>query len=207
MFRSMRYLAATALVVILAGCASGGSRPVSAPFVKEPFLESEGMALDASPPRNGVGVYFIPTARFGIGIVLRNRSDRTVVVTNVRAVEPRDSATDQIGTHLLLWQLPSCRGTPSPCAGTGFELKPFATAAPHPVSVDAGKDVAVALGFRITPCPAAPVARTAAPSAVTVTFRVPGESPQQQTLSLGSARLLLRSSATCSVSRSATDTK
>jgi len=193
----MRYLAAAALAILLAGCGGARSRPLSAPFVKAPFVQQEGMALDAKSSGHGVGVYFIPTAKIGIGIVLRNRSDSPVVVTNVRAVEPRDTVIEQIGTHLLSFQLPSC-STGISCAGAGFGLNPFAGTAPRPVSVDAGKEVAVALGFRVSGCPARPVRRTAAPSAVAVTFHVRGKPPKQQTLPLGYARLLLRS-ATCSV--------
>jgi hypothetical protein len=195
----VRYLAVASLAIVLAGCGSARPHPVAAPFVKEALLESAGEP-DIGSSRDGAGelVRFMPHAEFGIGIVLDNRSGEEIVVTQVRAVEPQDSVTRQIGTLLQPWRRPTCPPGAFSCPFAGFELRPFATAAPQPVRVEAGKTISVALGFRLAGCAAAPVAADSAPSRVAVTFHVGNGPPQRQTLGLGSARLRLTGAA-CSV--------
>jgi hypothetical protein len=186
----VRALFGATAVLCLVACAGGpvrAVRSVSAPFVKQGLLESTG-AADIGSPRHGGGelIRFIPRAEFGIGIVLENGSDRGVI-------EPTGTPVHQIGTILRPWQPFTCPPG-AMCPFHAFGLRPF-DATPRRLEVGAGKEVAVALGFRLSACTAVPLAVPPAPSDVLVTFRVPGAPTQRQQLSLGSARLLVRGGA------------
>ena len=96
----------------------------------------------------------------------------------------------QLGTILRRWQPFVCPPGVF-CPVHVFELRPF-DAVPRPVGVEPGKELAVALGFRLSACTAAEAVTPRAPSEMLVTFRLPGGASQRQIVPLGSARPLVR---------------
>jgi hypothetical protein len=185
----VRVLLAAVAALCLVACGSGTVRLTSAPFAKDPLLESTGRPDVGSAPGGGELVRFIPRAAFGIGIVFRNTSHEALVVTDVSVAEPPHSQVHQIGTTLLAWKPFTCPPGAFSCPFHGFELRPF-TARPHPITVDPGNELAVALGFRLGSCTAHSASR-AAPSRGVIVFRAPGEKMRRQAFRLGTARLRL----------------
>ena len=189
----VRYLAVAAAALSLVACGSSyrATRPVTAPFVKEPLSVAGGRpVVGSSSERPGLTLDYGPNQRFEIGIAVDNDSRATVVVTRVRALEPARTLVRQVATVLTLWDPPKCR-TPS-CPFRGFPITPLPTTALQPVKLGPGQRVGVGLDFMLQPCSAVPTARRAAPSRIEVTFHVPGGRTKRQILHLGWSSLLLR---------------
>src|SRR5205085_11666216 len=107
--RRRRLVASLALAAAgLTGCGGGGHES-RAPLVKLDSLESGGWPVLASAP-NGLTLRFIERTRFGIGIVLRNRSGRSVTILAAGTPEPVGALVHQIGTRLVPWNPPPCTG-------------------------------------------------------------------------------------------------
>src|SRR4029077_14243196 len=108
---------------------------------------------------SGATVHFIPHARFQVGLELGNLFDRTVIVTNVRAVEPPHSFVHQTGTSLLHWHVPQqvCSSN-FECMPVveGFNSQPMtSTALPRPLEVKPGNGewrLGVQLDYRTGTC-------------------------------------------------------
>ena len=90
--------AVTGTVLALGAAATG--RPASSPFGSIEGSQGAGEVVTGSV------VHFHPNAHFWVGFGLANLSDRTVVVTDVQALEPPHSFVQQTGTALLHWQVP-----------------------------------------------------------------------------------------------------
>ena len=106
--RRRRLVASLALAAAgLTGC--GGGHESRAPLVKLDSLESGGWPVLASAP-TGLTLRFIERTRFGIGIVLRNRSGRSVTILDAGTPEPVDALVHQIGTRLVPWNPPTLLG-------------------------------------------------------------------------------------------------
>ena len=190
--RSRRLAASLALAVAgLAGC--GGGHEPQAPLVKLDSIESGGWPLLASGPR-GLTVRFIERTRFGIGIVLRNRSGRSVRIVDALTVEPVGSLVRQIGTRLVPWNPPRCSGSRS-CPAFGFLRSSYGAVQPAAVTVAPGHGVGVQLNYRLASCSAVPFAKRDTARTLEVDYRYGNGRVRSQSLPLRSARLLMRTPA------------
>jgi len=162
---------------------------VAAALVLVPAVFSGGYPVLASGP-SGVTLRYIPNQPFAVGIVLRNRSGSALEVEDVLAVEPLGTLVHQIGTRLLPWNPPPCPKNAS-CPGPMLQLSPFTAATPKPRRVAAGRSIAAVLDYRLGSCSAVPLASSASPRAIVVTYAVGGTQHTEQ-LALGGAALLLR---------------
>ncbi len=73
--------------------------PVAAPFVQRNATQAAGAAVVAAG-KTGVTLRVVPDSRFGLMVVLKNRTHRQLMLEDVRAVVPRRSFVRQLGTHL-----------------------------------------------------------------------------------------------------------
>src|SRR3954447_19611462 len=101
-------LAVVSSGTVVSGC---GARETSvrAPFAKVSFTEAGGWAVMGSGP-SGITLRFVPSTSFGIGIVLRNRSDVKVTLLDVTALAAPTGLVQQQGTTLSSWNPPRCSG-------------------------------------------------------------------------------------------------
>jgi hypothetical protein len=169
----------------------------AAPLVKEDSVEAGGRPVLGSSP-SGVTLRFIERGRFGIGIVLRNRSHRSLTVVDARTVEPLDGLVHRVGTRLLPWNPPPCSGMHS-CPVIAFLQPSYGVVQPVPVEVGPGRSVGVQLNFRLGRCDAVPFASPAPTRLLDVTYRYEGEeASRHESIPLRSARLRLGRPARCS---------
>ncbi len=142
-------------------------------------------------------VHFHPNAHFWVGFGVANLSDRTVIVTNVRAVEPRHSFVHQTGTALLHWHVPPpCPPRTNDCYMSqveGFDSQPVtATGPPRPLEVESGNGewrLGVQLDFVTGTCAELTSPSAKSPSHLLVTFHVPNGPIERETVRLGRYRL------------------
>jgi hypothetical protein len=157
--------------------------------VKSERLEAGGRPVLAAAP-SGLTLRFIERGRFGIGIVLRNTSRRSLTVVDVRTPASPRSLVNQVGTRLVPWDPPPCRG--GRCLPRGFLRTTYGAGRPVPVKVAPGQGVGVQLNYRLESCAAVPLASAAAAKQLEVTYRDGNGRLRRQALPLGSARLRLR---------------
>jgi hypothetical protein len=181
-----------AAVLALAGAATGcgGAHHAVAPFVKENSTEAGGRPVLSSSP-TGLTMRFIPSTPFGVGIVVRNRGQEALAIVGVHAIAPPQSLVHQIGTRLVPWNPPPCKGAHS-CPAFGFLREPYARDSPRPLRLGAGKAAGVQLDFLLGTCGEVPFASPAPIREVQVDYRYGNGALHRQSLALGSAKLLLR---------------
>jgi hypothetical protein len=158
--------------------------------VEESSTEAGGWPVLESSP-TGLTLRFIPSTPFGIGIVVRNRAQEALAIVDVHVVAPPQSLVHQIGTRLVPWNPPPCRGNHS-CPAFGFLREPYTPASPQPLRVAAGKAAGVQLDFRLGTCGEVPFASPASIREVQVDYRYGNGAVRRQSLALGAAELLLR---------------
>lgn len=146
---------------------------------------SGGYPVLGSGP-NGVTLRYIPNQPFGIMVAIRNRSDRPLVVRDVRALEAAGTLVHQIGTRLEPWKPPVCTGNHS-CPMYAPPFGPYVARTPKPLRVAAGKSFGAELDFRLGGCGEVPFAAPAAPRVIDVVY-----DGGEQALPLGGARPVLR---------------
>jgi hypothetical protein len=150
---------------------------------------SGGYPVTGSGP-TGVHLRYIANQPFGIAVFLKNRSGGSVVVEDVRAVEPPQTLVHQIGVRLHAWKPPACpRGASCPFRAPPFG--PFTPASPRPVRVRPGAQTAVELDFRLGACSELPFASPSDPASIDVRYRTGGRQ-LHEILPLGGARPVLR---------------
>jgi hypothetical protein len=147
-------------------------------------------ALGGGP--QGTVIRFIERTPLGVGVVLHNRSRRSVTVVDVRALDPPRTLVHQIGTRLVSWNPPSCPPRVMGCIASTFFRASYGAVRPLPVTAAPRKDVGVQLNFRLGSCRDVPLASPAAAQAVVVDYRFGRGRLRHETLSLRSARLRLR---------------
>lgn len=171
-----------------AGC--GGDRDSDAPLVKSDSLEVGGRPVLGSAP-SGLTLRFIERGRFGIGIVLRNTSHRSLTVVDVRTPDPLRGLVHQVGTRLVPWNPPRCPR--HRCLVSTYLHTVYGESRPEPVTVAPGKAVAAQLNYRLDSCAAVPLASAAAAAKqLDVAYRYGTGRLRRQALPLGSAQLRLR---------------
>lgn len=180
---------AVSLGTVATACGTRDS-PLRAPFAKVSFTESGGWAVMASGP-NGITLRFVPKTAFGVGIVLRNRSDARVTLLDVETPSAPTALVQQVGTTLARWNPPRCPGTHS-CPAIGFLRGPYRAARSSAVSIRPGGEAAVQLNFRMLGCDALPLAAPGAPNRIEISYRVGSGAVSSEELPLGSAKLNLR---------------
>jgi hypothetical protein len=148
-----------------------------------------GYPVTESGP-SGIHLRYIAGQPFGIGIFLKNRSREPLVVEDVRVAEPPLTLVHQIGTRLHPWTPPVCSGNHS-CPFRSPPFGPFGAAAPRPVRVEPGGQVAVELDYRLGACSEVPFAAPVSPRTIDVRYRV-GPRQLHAVLPLGGARPVLR---------------
>lgn len=172
--------------VVLASSATSG-RPTSSPFGSIESSEGAGDVVTGSIVR------FHPNAHFWVGLGLANLSDRTVIVTNVQAVEPPHSFVHQTETALLNWQVPPCPTTSCMPEFEGFTPQPVtATKPPRPLEVKPGSRewlLGVQLDFVTGTCAELTSPTAKSPSRLRITFHVPNGPTEHETVRLGMYRL------------------
>ena len=140
-------------------------------------------------------VHFHPNAHFWVGLGLANLSDRTVIVTDVQAVEPPHSFVHQTGTALLHWHVPPpCPAHANDCVQPqGFDSQPVtASGPPRPLEVEPGSGewrLGVQLDFVTGTCAELTWATATSPSRFLITFHVPNGPTERETVPLGRYRL------------------
>jgi len=145
----------------------------------------------------GATVHFVPNAHFQVGLELANLSDRTMIVTNVRAVEPPHSFVHQTGTALLHWYVPPPCKSRNACmpAAEGFNSQPItSTAPPRPLEVKPGNGewrLGVQLDYRTGTCAELSAANRQSASRLLITFHAPNGPTQHESVPLGIYRLHL----------------
>ena len=172
----------------LGGC--GGGHEPHAPLVKLDSIEAGGWPVLSSDP-SGLTVRFIERTRFGIGIVLRNRSGRSVTIVDARTLEPVASLVHQVGTRLVPWNPPRCAGGRG-CPAFGFLHSSYGAVRPVALTVAPGKGAAVQLNYRLDACGAVPFATRETARTLEVHYRYGNGTMRRQSLPLRSARLLMR---------------
>lgn len=178
-------LGATGAVLALS---TSSGRPTSSPFGSIDGSQGAGEVVTGSI------VHFHPNAHFWVGFELANLSDRTVIVTNVRAVEPRHSFVHQTGTALLHWQVPPpCPANSCMPQAEGFTPQPVtATGRPRPLEVKPGNTewrLGVQLNFVTGTCTELTSPTAKSPSRLLITFHVPNGPTQRESVPLGKHRL------------------
>jgi hypothetical protein len=179
---------ATGAALFLSGAASG--RPASSPFASIEGFQGSNSTILAGSSANVLRINFHPNARFAVGLELPNLSDRTVIVTDARLVEPRRSVIRQTGTSLLHWYVPPPRPCSFDCVSAeGFTFQPVtATAPPRPLVVKPGRgewQLGVQIDYRIGSCAVLSSPRSPSPSRMVVSFHVPRGPAEHETISLG----------------------
>ena len=145
----------------------------------------------------GATVHFVPNAHFQVGLELANLSDRTMIVTNVRAVEPPHSFVHQTGTALLHWYVPPPCKSRNACmpAAEGFNSQPItSTAPPRPLEVKPGNGewrLGGQLDYRTGTCAELSAANRQSASRLLITFHAPNGPTQHESVPLGIYRLHL----------------
>lgn len=183
---SRRMVGFLGLVVLTAGC--GGARESGPPLAKLPSVEAGGLPLLGSAP-SGIGVRFVERGRFGVGLVLRNRSHRRVTVVDARPLDPLGTLVHHVGTRLVPWNPPPCSGLG--CPMYGFLRASYGGVRPEPLAVAPGRSVGVQLNYRLGACAEVPFASSAAARLLEVDYRLGRGGVRRETLPLGSARLRL----------------
>jgi hypothetical protein len=178
--------AVTGTVLVLGAAAT--SRPASAPFGSIEGSQGAGEVVTGSI------VHFHPNAHFWVGFGLANLSDRTVIVTNVQAVQPPHSFVHQTGTALLHWHVPPpCPANECMPEAEGFGAKPMtATGPPRPLEVKPGNGewrLGVQLDFLTGTCTELTSPTAKSPFQLLITFHVPNGPTQRQAVRLGRYRL------------------
>jgi hypothetical protein len=197
--RRRRVVLATLLLVVALGATGGvlalraaSGRPASSPFGSIESSQGAGeLAL-------GALVRFHPNARFETGLELPNLSDRPVIVTDVRVLEPPHSFIHQTGTALLHWRVaqPDCSSNLGcmPTAG-GFNPQPLtATAPPRPLEVKPGNGkwtLGVQFDFRVGSCGELTSPNRQSPADLVVFFHEPNGPPEHQAVRLGAYKFHL----------------
>jgi len=139
---------------------------------------------------------FVPSAPFGVGIVLHNESSQPVTLTNVRAVIPANSVMRQLGTRLVAFN-PVCR-TPS-CPAPGFlDSRHYGAMRPSALQIAPGKAAGVQLNFGFLGCPQARQASLRDVGQIEATYRDPAGAIIRQRLGLGGSTLKINTRHLCS---------
>lgn len=178
-----------AAAAVSAGCA--GARESAAPLARTDWVAAGGLAAMSAEP-SGLGLRFIERGRFGMGIVLRNRSRLPVTVVDVATSQPASSLIHQIGTRLVPWDPPPCPTNARGCPGLSFLRPPYAAVRPVAVSVAPGETVAVQLNYQLGICGVELPGSSTSAHLLDVAYRYGKGTVRHETLELGSASLLLR---------------
>ena len=185
----MRFVWIGALSLLLAGAAAAASSQ-HAPLRLGGMLESRGAVDLGSAPGKGELLRFIPFGQFELGLLLRNTSRGTLVVTNARLLEPRRTLVHQIGTRFHPWHVFKCPPG-AMCPAHGFPLK-GGPARPRPFSVAVGKYLGVELDLRLGSCAEIPGANPAPITRLRVSFRTATGVTGRRVFALDGAELHLR---------------
>lgn len=198
--RRMRHLTAVVLALFLAvvGTAASAERATTyVPIAVESGLWANG-SVDAGDGSNGVLVRFFPKRRFAVGMVLRNRADRAVVVTRARLIEPRRTLLHQTGARFHPYAPPDCSPYIYGCPGTSFDIGSGAAHHPQPFRIAAGKYVGVELDLREGSCSSVRTARGRPITRLRVTYHKVGRPTRHGVLVLHEAlRLRMPKPAEC----------
>src|SRR5438034_11772392 len=117
--RAVSRTAALVLALVVVGGCGGPAGPVS-PFTRLGTTETHGWpVLGVGPP--GVTLRFIPDTPFAVGIVLRNRSRRTLTIVGIRTRELPRTLVRQVAVGVVPYRPPRCGGRHS-CLFAGFPL-------------------------------------------------------------------------------------
>jgi hypothetical protein len=194
--RAKRRRVVIAAVLVIAIGATGAAlvssvssgRPTSSPFGSIEGSQGAGEVVSGSV------VHFHPNAHFWVGLGLANLSDRTVIVTDVQAVEPPHSFVHQTGTALLHWFVPpSCLANSCMPEAEGFTPQPVtATALPRPLEVKPGNGewrLGAQLDFVTGTCAELTSPTAKSPSRLLITFHVSNGPTEHETVPLGKYRL------------------
>lgn len=103
----MRALLPVAALAALASCGGGSSARLVDPLGGDGSLAAGGSAVGSVSP-NGVEIHFVESSLFGIGLVYRNTSKRSLTVVGAEVVPPLHSIVRQVGTTLTSWNPPPC---------------------------------------------------------------------------------------------------
>jgi hypothetical protein len=183
--------------VASAGCASSGpGASAPAPRVLRAFVtQDSGQAAGESviaAGKAGVVVRPAPGGRFGLLVVLRNRTHRQLTIEDVRAVVPQGSVVRQLGTHLA----PFFRCHPY-CPRHQVLHGPFGAGRPAPVWVRPTRAAQAELTFGFGDCSSLRNASVAPVTRAVVVYRTRrGGRKFRQTLALRSSQLSVRRTGT-----------
>ena len=184
-----------AFAALSAGC--GGKEAAPPPFAKDDSVVAGGAPLLGTSP-DGLTMRFVEQGRLGIGIVLHNRADRPVTVLDVRTLEPPRSLVQQVGTRLVPWNPPPCKGR---CPFLTFFLSSYDAVKPDPVEVGPNGGLGVQLNYVVGSCSGLPFGAAESADAIDIHYRVGNGPVRRQSLPLGSARLRPRPPAPADCSR------
>jgi hypothetical protein len=158
--------------------------------VKGSSVEAGGLPVLGSSPA-GLTLRFVAGGRFGVGVVLRNRSSRAVTIVDARTVDPLDGLVHQTGTRLVPFDPPPCDGRHS-CPAFGFLHSSYGPGRPSPLTIGPGKAAGVQLNYRLGTCDAVAFASAATARLLDVAYRYESGGLRREALPLGSARVRLR---------------
>jgi hypothetical protein len=184
---SARFLLLAFASLGLCAAGAGATRPALA---KEPSLEAGGYPVLGSAP-NGLTLRFIDGARFGIGLVLRNRSGRQLTLIDAQIAETPNGLIHQLGTRIVPWNPPHCPRN-AHCPAFVFLRSPFGSAKANPFALKPRASAGVQLNLQLGHCAAVPLASFEPLRFVDVAYRRNGQTVRRERLALGSATLMLR---------------
>lgn len=191
------FFAIVALVGLIAtGCGAGAPQAtpvaahglVSAPFVQRNATQAAGAAVVAAG-KAGVTLRVVPDSRFGLMVVLKNRTHRQLVLEDVRAVVPHGSFVRQLGTHLA----PFFQCKPF-CPRHIVMHGPFGAERPVAFQVHPLRSAQAQLDFAFAGCGALQNASTEPITHAIVVYRNPNGRTFRETIALTSGRLNLPAS-------------
>lgn len=177
------------LAVILPLVACGSAARVTSPFSLEDGAEAGGWSVLQLGP-SGTVLRFVPSTRFGLGIILRSRAKTAITLVDARTVDPLGTLVHNDGAVLRPWNPPPCSGGRS-CPAVGFLHGPYRATTPTPIVVQPGRQAAVQLNFRVSGCSAVPTSSAAAAQMIVVSYETDGRQGQQ-IIPLRSQRMRMR---------------
>ena len=186
------FLATLVLVgLVSAGCGAAAQQadPVAAharipaAFAMRDLTQAAGTAV-RSKGRTGVSLRAVPGSRFGLMLVLRNRTHRQLTLEDVRAVVPPGSFLRQLGTQLGPYF--QCK----PYCPRHLVLRgPFGVERPAAVPVRPTRSAEAQLNFAFAGCDALQSASTTPITRAIVVYRDPRGRTFRQSIALSSSQL------------------
>jgi len=186
--------------VAAAGCGGGARQAapvashsvVGSAFVRQQKGSQAAGSAVLGSGKTAVSVRALPNGRFGLMVVLENRTHKQLVLQDVHAVVPQGSFVRPLGVHLSPYF--QCK----PNCSRHFVMRgPFGAERTASVPVRPTHAAEAQLDFAVAGCGALQRAVTTPITQAIATYRDPSGTTFRQTIALASSRLQLSGHAAC----------